>query len=379
MAAPQAAQVAINQPPLPGPLPAADVDPVKERDALTAKRQELEAYLVALAAHDQLMSERLAAAEARANVLYAENMQREREAQQLEERERLARQQLTERLKGVMGPSLDTVFRLAEHAARLEDYFTRHPRPADAPRIPAQVEPKEAETILANLLLARKTTLLEANLAMLEQKAADRYGVVVSRALSDLSGGAQGQIVMVNPEAMFVDNERLTRLNNEYLYSAELARQQLANAQRELTEAHQRLNTIDANNAALVNGLAEQFSQLAKLQYVQVGNVQSPEQVRLICLAGDSKRRQLDSQARALSGSLSGLVQNRSATFTILRQLAHVQGGQEAPGSVQDQRLCLKFSNAADVNSFREYAAPSGATIYTTTITPVAIVVNVTW
>jgi hypothetical protein len=291
---------------------------------------------------------------------------------------------LTDQVRGRLGTDFDNTLSLAAEYAQLRKWVMDQgiqPPPQQA------VNAGAAERIIAVLSDSSVALHLENYIAQLEERAAQRFGVVITRTLVDAAlAKAQGRqprenvVFSINQDAVVSENLRLTRLINELDARADERERQLARANAELTAANLRLQAAEAGIAA--DAVAKQYSTLASKRYVNLGNIQSPEQVRLVMLAGDAQRRTLDSQARAISATLASTVgadDQRTQTFAVLRQLALIQGGFECSGGIDGRKIVLKFSLVADANSFAAYARPAGGNVTVSQLTDTVSIVTIEW
>lgn len=424
-----AAPAPVVAPPPPGPLPGipalpaalapADPDPANERAALDAQRAALGGYLaqlvalqatvqaemddaanryrtandaaVAKVAEVQQLDARIAAgiaelqrqdAEGRANADLNRQITDDTLAKQIrsDELNRL----LLDQARGRLGGAFDNTISLSTEYARLRQWVIDQgiqPPPQQV------VEPGAAERIIEVLSDRAAASHLENYIAQLEQRAAQRFGIVIARTFVDAAlAKAQGRqprenvVISVNQDAVISENLRLTRIINELDARADERERQLARANAELNAVNLRLQAAEAGIAA--GAVAEQYSTLATKRYVNLGNIHSPEQVRLVMLAGDAQRRTLDAQARAISETLAstvGVDDQRTQTFAVLRQLALIQGGFECSGGIDGRKIVLKFSLAADANSFAAYARPCGGVITVAELTNTVSIVTIEW
>lgn len=406
-------------PALPAALGAADPDAATERNALVAQRAALEAYLAQLVALqvglqaqvddaanrfrtltteadarralvDQLdasldanratlqrQADELNANQQRYNALVAEINAKEVRSGEL-------RDALAAQARGRLGKDFDDALALSQAYAQLRQWLLDQ---GFQPPPQAFVEAGAAERIVSILADRAAATHLENYIAQLEQRAAQRFGVTVSRTLVDAAiAQAQGRqpremvVFSLNQDALASENLRLTRMINEMDTRAEERERRIARITAELDAANLRLQAAEAGIEG--KAVAQQYSTLASKRYVNLGNIQSPEQVRLVMLAGDAQRRLLDAQARAISAALVSTVgadDQRTQTFATLRQLALTQGGFECSGGVDGKKIVLKFSMLADANSFASYARPAGGDITVSQLTESVSIVTIEW
>lgn len=176
------------------------------------------------------------------------------------------------------------------------------------------------------------------------------------------------------------ENQRLNQLASRALLDVQRLTAENNQLRDAKVTAEQKFATLQNQFAANRQALAEQYATLSLNRYVNVGDINSPEQTRLVAAAAMAHKEELEARAKYLADSLP---KDRSTRATesegTIMSIASCYGGITQHGTIPGYRRIFRFSSESDADAFKELVSKAVKTIVSTTVSASIVLVTVEW